>query len=192
MFTQIIDYYLSEGKEHLPEINRLAKEESKDSEDKLMRYCLEGFRLNGTFGSYREAQTDFLMTDETGDVNIKRGDIVFVGAVKANRDPQVFPDPNEVRLDRPLESYIQYGLGPHTGLGKETTLLALTSMLRVVGGLDNLRRAPGPQGQLKKIHREGGYYVYLREDWGSYSPFPTTFKVHFDGAIPAPKKRLTS
>ncbi|OGM41008.1 fatty acid oxygenase [Aspergillus bombycis] len=192
MFTQIIDYYLSEGKKHLPEINRLAKEDSKDSEDKLMRYCLEGFRLNGTFGSYREAQADFLMTDETGDVKIKRGDTVFVGAVKANRDPQVFPDPNEVHLDRPLDSYIQYGLGPHTGLGKETTLLALTSMLRVVGGLDNLRRAPGPQGQLKKIQREGGYYVYLREDWGSYSPFPTTFKVHFDGAIPTPKKRLTS
>ncbi|KAJ1708427.1 fatty acid oxygenase PpoC [Aspergillus flavus] len=191
MFTQIIDYYLSEGKKHLPEINRLSKEDSKDSEDKLMRYCLEGFRLNGTFGSYREAQTDLSMTEETGNVNIKRGDRVFVGAVKANRDPQVFPDPNEVHLDRPLESYIQYGLGPHTGLGKETTLLALTSMLRVVGGLDNLRRAPGPQGELKKIHREGGYYVYLREDWGSYSPFPTTFKVHFDGAIPAPKKRLT-
>ncbi|KAB8232735.1 peroxidase/cytochrome P450 family protein [Aspergillus alliaceus] len=192
MFTQIIDYYLSEGTKHLPEINRLAKEDSKDSEDKLMRYCLEAFRLNGTFGSYREAQTDLSMTDETGEVDIKRGDKVFVGAVKANRDPNVFQDPNEVRLDRPLESYIQYGLGPHTGLGKETTLLALTSMLRVVGGLDNLRRAPGPQGQLKKIHREGGYYVYLREDWGSYSPFPTTFKVHFDGAIPAPKKRFTS
>ncbi|KAE8373908.1 heme peroxidase [Aspergillus bertholletiae] len=192
MFTQIIDYYLSEGKKHLPEINRLAKDGSKESEDKLIRYCLEGFRLNGTFGSYREAQTDFTMADETGSVNIKSGDKVFVGAVKANRDAQVFPDPDEVRLDRPLESYIQYGLGPHTGLGKETTLLALASMLRVVGGLDNLRRAPGPQGQLKKIHREGGYYVYLREDWGSYSPFPTTFKVHFDGAIPAPKKRVTT
>ncbi|GMG09741.1 unnamed protein product [Aspergillus oryzae] len=177
--------------------NQAQMEDSKDSEDKLMRYCLEGFRLNGTFGSYREAQTDLSMTEETGNVNIKRGDRVFVGAVsassrltlsnnarscgmaniqqvKANRDPQVFPDPNEVHLDRPLESYIQYGLGPHTGLGKETTLLALTSMLRVVGGLDNLRRAPGPQGELKKIHREGGYYVYLREDWGSYSPFPTS------------------
>lgn len=47
-------------------------------------------------------------------------------------------------------------------------------MLRVVGRLDNLRPAPGPQGQLKKIPREGGYYVYLREDWGSYSPFPTS------------------
>ena len=80
-FTQIIDYYLSEGKKHLPEINRLAKEDSKDAEDKLMRYCLEGFRLNGTFGSYREAQTDFSMSDETGDVNIKRGERVFVGAV---------------------------------------------------------------------------------------------------------------
>ncbi|KAB8072987.1 heme peroxidase [Aspergillus leporis] len=192
MFTQIIDYYLSEGKKHLPDINRLAKENSKDSEDKLLRYCLEAFRLNGTFGSYREAQTDLNVSDETGNVSIKQGDKVFVGAVKANRDPTVFPDPDEVHLDRPLGSYIQYGLGPHTGLGKETTLLALTSMLRVVGRLDNLRRAPGPQGQLKKIHREGGYYVYLREDWGSYSPFPTTFKVHFDGEIPAPKKRFTS
>ncbi|KAE8355189.1 heme peroxidase [Aspergillus coremiiformis] len=192
MFTQIIDYYLSEGKKYLPEINRLAKEDSRDSENKLMRYCLEALRLNGTFGSYHEARNDIGMTDEMGYVNIQQGDKVFIGAVKANRDPKAFPDPNEVHLDRPLESYIQFGLGPHTGLGKEATLVALTSMLRVVGGLDNLRCAPGPQGQLKKIHREGGYYVYLREDWGSYSPFPTTFKIHFDGAIPTPKKRFTS
>ncbi|KAF9893021.1 hypothetical protein FE257_012432 [Aspergillus nanangensis] len=188
MFTHIIDYYLAEGKKHLPEINRLAKEDTPESDEKLTRYCLEAFRLNGTFGSFREAQTNFTVNDEAGEVHIKEGDKVFIGAVKANRDPSVFPDPEEVRLDRPLDSYIQYGLGAHAGLGKEATLLALTAMLRVVGRLDNLRPAPGPQGELKKIHREGGYYVYLREDWGSYSPFPTTFKVHFDGALPVPKK----
>ncbi|GAB1211644.1 hypothetical protein ATERTT37_000768 [Aspergillus terreus] len=189
MFTHIVDYYVTEGKKHLPEINRLAKETTPEADEKLTRYCLEAFRLFGTFGSYREAQTDFTVNDGSGPVDIKQGDKVFVGAVKANRDPSVFPDPDEVRLDRPLDSYIQFGLGPHAGLGKEATLLALTAMLRVVGRLDNLRPAPGPQGQLKKIPREGGYYVYLREDWGSYSPFPTTFKVHFDGELPAPKKR---
>lgn len=47
-------------------------------------------------------------------------------------------------------------------------------MLKVVGRLDNLRRAPGPSGQLKKISREGGFYIYMREDYGSYFPFPTS------------------
>lgn len=47
-------------------------------------------------------------------------------------------------------------------------------MLKVVGRLDNLRRAPGPSGQLKKIPREGGFYIYMREDHGSYFPFPTS------------------
>ncbi|PLN78616.1 peroxidase [Aspergillus taichungensis] len=193
MFTQIIDYYLSdEGKKHLPEINRLSKDNSKEADEKLMRYCLEAFRLNGTFGSFREAEADMILNDESGQINIKKGEKIFVGAVKANRDPNVFPNPSEVRLDRPLDSYIQYGLGPHTGLGKEASLLALTAMLRVVGRLQNIRRAPGRQGVFKKIPREGGYYLYMREDWGSYSPFATTFKIHYDGEIPPPKKRIAS
>lgn len=71
-----------------------------------------------------------------------------------------------------MDSYIQYGLGPHTCLGKEASKVALTAMLRVVGRLENLRRAPGPQGQLKKVPRAGGFYVYMREDYTSYFPFP--------------------
>lgn len=142
---------------------------------------MEAIRLNGIFGSYREAQANMTVTDETGQVNIKPGDKVFVGFVKANRDPIVFPDPNEVRLDRPMDSYIQYGLGPHTCLGKEASKVALTAMLRVVGRLENLRRAPGPQGQLKKVPREGGFYAYMKEDYTSYFPFPLSkFSVLID------------
>ena len=90
----------------------------------------------------------------------------------ANNDPSVFPEPSEVRLDRPLDSYIPFGVGPQAALGKETSIIALTSMLRVVGGLDTLRRAPGPQGQLKKIDRADGYTEYLREDGSTTFPFP--------------------
>ena len=90
----------------------------------------------------------------------------------ANHDAEVFPEPQEVRLDRPQDSYIPFGVGPQAALGKETSIIALTSMLRVVGGLDNLRRAPGPQDQLKKVPQPEGYTTYLREDNTSYFPFP--------------------
>jgi linoleate 10R-lipoxygenase len=45
-------------------------------------------------------------------------------------------------------------------------------MLRVVGRLDNLRPAPGAQGELKKIPKENGFYTYMREDQSSFYPFP--------------------
>lgn len=77
-----------------------------------------------------------------------------------------------MRVDRPLESYIHYGEGPHACLGKDASRVSITAMMKVVGRLDNLRRAPGPQGQLKKIPRPGGFYIFVREDWGGFWPFP--------------------
>jgi linoleate 10R-lipoxygenase len=71
-----------------------------------------------------------------------------------------------------MESYIHYGVGPHTCLGGEASKVALTAMLRVVGRLENLRRAPGAQGELKKIPKENGFYTYMREDQSSFYPFP--------------------
>jgi linoleate 10R-lipoxygenase len=71
-------------------------------------------------------------------------------------------------------------------------MVGITAMLRVIGRLDHLRRAPGPQGELKKIPRPGGFYVYMKEDRGSYFPFPTTMKICFDGDVTAPPKDAAS
>ncbi|KAH1726426.1 hypothetical protein KXX40_000269 [Aspergillus fumigatus] len=185
VFTQIIDYYLSDkGRKHLPDIKRFAKEDSPASDEVLLRYCMEAIRLNGIFGSYRKSQTNLTLDDKGGKVHIKAGDNVFVSFIDANRDPDVFPKPEEVDLNRPMESYIHYGVGPHTCLGSEASKVALTTMLRVVGRLDNLRRAPGAQGELKKIPREHGFYTYMREDQSSFYPFPMSWKLHYDGEIP--------
>lgn len=174
-FTQLLDYYLSEeGRRHLPEINKWARVEGTEADDKLMHYAMEGIRLNGTFGSYRQSTVDTIIEDGSRPVKVKPGDKVFCSFVDANREAEFFPEPDKVRIDRPLDSYIHYGLGPHACLGAEASRTALTAMLRVVGRLDNLRRAPGPQGQLKKIPRPGGFYVYMRADHGSYFPFPTS------------------
>lgn len=174
-FTQLLDYYLSEeGKVHLPEINRLSKLDTAEADDKILHYAMEGIRLNGTFGSYRESTVETTIRDGNRQVRVKPGDKVFVSFVGANREEEFFPEPNKVRIDRPMENYIHYGVGPHSCLGGEASRVALTAMLKTVGCLDNIRRAPGPAGELKKIPRPGGFYIYMRADHGSYFPFPTS------------------
>ena len=69
---------------------------------------------------------------------------------------------------------MHYGYGPHECLGIEASQVALTAMLKVVGKLDGLRRAPGALGQLKKISRPDGFHVYMTENQGSYFPVPTS------------------
>ncbi|KAJ5439701.1 Linoleate 10R-lipoxygenase [Penicillium daleae] len=188
VFTQIIEYYTSpEGKKHWAEINRLAKQDTKESDETLYRYCLEAIRINGTFGAYRQAQNAVTVEENGKTIEIQPGNKIFASFVQANHDPSIFPEPNEVNLDRPLTSYINYGQGPSTGFGQEITKISLVAMLRVVGRLENLRRAMGAQGQLKKIPQEGGYYVYLRQDGTSYFPFPMSLKLHWDGEFDFPK-----
>lgn len=66
--------------------------------------------------------------------------------------------------------------------------VALTTMLKTVGRLDNLRRAPGPQGQVKQVPGHGGITKYMTADESSWFPFPTTMKVRWDGDLaPVPQ-----
>ncbi|KAI4096484.1 MAG: hypothetical protein Q9206_000109 [Seirophora lacunosa] len=190
VFTQLLDYYLSpEGAPHLPAINKWAKINTAEADKKILHYAMEGIRLNGTFGSHREAKVNDTIDDGGRQVRVKPGDKVFCSSVQANREAEFFPDPDTVRLDRPLDSYIHYGAGPHACLGRDASRVALTAMLRTVGRLDNLRRAPGPQGQLKKIPRPGGFVEYMRSDWGGYFPFPTTMRICWDGDLPPLKRK---
>jgi hypothetical protein len=89
-------------------------------------------------------------------------------------DPAQYPDPLKVDLDRPEESYVNFGWGPHSCIGKEINILANTAILRTFARLPGLRRAPGPQGQLKHVMQQEVVKVYLQEDWGSYWFFPTS------------------
>ncbi|KAI9724613.1 MAG: hypothetical protein M1828_003636 [Chrysothrix sp. TS-e1954] len=160
VFAQIIDWYMGPGHAHWAEITRLAKIGDSHSEAVLLRYVMEAIRLNGIFGSYR-TPTSSTTVNDTGfqgpSVNIKPDDKVFVSFVKANRDPEVFPSPDEVKLDRPMDRYIHYGVGQHQCLGMGASRIALTQMLKACAQLENLRPAPGPQGELKKIPREDGF-----------------------------------
>jgi linoleate 8R-lipoxygenase/9,12-octadecadienoate 8-hydroperoxide 8R-isomerase len=65
--------------------------------------------------------------------------------------------------------------------------IALSTMLKTVAKLSNLRRAPGPQGHIKTMKLDGGFSVYLQEDGSAFFPFPTGMKVRWDGDVPTYK-----
>ena len=95
-------------------------------------------------------------------------------------DDRHFPNPEVVDPARPLDSYSVIPSEAHGYLGREVSHIALTEMFRALFRHRNVRRAPGPQGELKKIVGGNGRVEYLREDWGSISPFPVTMKVVWD------------
>jgi len=179
---QMLDVYFSEKyRQHWPEIVRLAHLDDKESRKKLRAYALEGVRLSTqSFGLFRHVAENCTVEEGGKQFNLKAGDEVFANLVGANVDPAVFPDPFEVKLDRPETSYVAYGWGPHRCIGQEINIVANTAILKCFARLPNLRRAPGPQGQLKYVMKQGVVKVFLQEDWGSYWFFPTTMKVHYD------------
>ncbi|KAI2640055.1 linoleate diol synthase [Xylaria nigripes] len=183
VFSQSVDFYLTpNGAKYIPELHRLAKlPSSEESDSLLLGYCMEGIRLGGTFGAYREAEVEDRIPEDDGRViPVQAKHRVFVSFASACKDARNFPNPEEVNPNRPLDTYVSYVLGPHTCLARNTCEVALTEMFRSVFRLKNLRRAPGPKGELTRIPGPYGLDVYLREDRGAYYPFPTTMQICYD------------
>ncbi|KAK0649852.1 heme peroxidase [Cercophora newfieldiana] len=176
-FARALDYYLSPaGKSHLPEIHNLAAAPSTPESDALLLgYVLEGFRLSGPSGSYHEASTPTTLSEKT----VEPGSTIYVSHTPL--DAACFPEPDVVDPRRPTDSYVQYAAGPHAFLGAELSQVAVTEMFRAVLKCKGLARAPGPQGELKRVvDKEGGKVQYMREDWGQLTSLPVTMKVTWD------------
>ncbi|KAH6690332.1 heme peroxidase [Plectosphaerella plurivora] len=182
-WAQMIDLYLSdEYYSHWADIQVLAKSEKPEAFELLKKYALEGFRLSTpAFGLVRNmAGAKARIQDGQRVVTARKDDIVFVDFITAGKDPTVFPDPDEIKLDRPEASYIHHGWGPHSCLGREIVTVAGASMLRACARLGGLRRAPGPSGEMKSKLFGGAFKRYLSEDGSQWGPFPVSKKVVFD------------
>ncbi|KAI1495919.1 heme peroxidase [Biscogniauxia marginata] len=183
IFAQAVDYYLSpKGSKYVLELHRTANLPSSDETDSLLLgYCMEGIRLGGMSGLCRESSIDDTIREDDGrEIPVKAKDRLFVSFVDAATDAKHFPTPEEVNPRRPLNAYIHSSLGPHACFGQNVAQVGLTEMFRSVFKLKNVRRAPGPQGELKKVPRPGGFSVYMRDDRGAFFPFPCTMKICYD------------
>jgi cytochrome P450 len=68
---------------------------------------------------------------------LSQGDRLLLAYASANRDPAIFDDPEEVKLDRTPNRHIGYGVGQHRCLGAFMARMMFQCMLDVV-----LRRIP--------------------------------------------------
>ncbi|MFJ9712490.1 cytochrome P450 [Streptomyces sp. NPDC101234] len=73
--------------------------------DELLRYIPH----RSAVGLSRIAMADM---DISG-VRIRAGDAVYVSYLAANRDPEVFPDPETIDLARSPNPHVSFGFGPH-------------------------------------------------------------------------------
>jgi cytochrome P450 len=179
LFAQVFEFYLTEGKEHLSAIQGLASNDSDEAFEQLTRYILEGCRLSGEAGVFREADRDGQIKGGTP-LRVSKGERILINFCAASRDPAKFPAPDKVQLDRPLDSYIALAAGPLTALGDSAAQIALTAMFKVTVRLGP-QPVPGPQGKIHKIEarRQGGdqpaepwFHQYLSENQDSLWPSP--------------------
>jgi hypothetical protein len=158
---------------------------------------MEGARLRATVGLFRDyspssagSPSTASIIDGDAKVSVPAGRRILVDLILASQDPIAFPEPEKVKLDRPMDSYLHYGWGPHQCAGMDASMTAMTAMFKVVFGLKGLKRAQGSapggawygesQGELKKIPGPGGLTIYMTPDQSSFFPFPTTMKVQWD------------
>lgn len=73
---------------------------------------------------FRVARRDAVLGDRT----VKAGQLVFVSVHAVNRDPAVFPQPDEFRLDRARNPHMSYGSGLHYCLGARLGRIQLTAL----------------------------------------------------------------
>lgn len=77
--------------------------------DELLRYIPHRSSVDRA----RIAQEDV----ELHGVRISAGDAVYVSYLAANRDPDVFPDPERIDFDRTPDPHVAFGYGPHHCMG---------------------------------------------------------------------------
>jgi cytochrome P450 len=106
--------------------------------DYVAKVIEEGLRLSSpAIGMFRRVTQD----TELGGVVLPQGTTVYLVYGSANRDEQLYPDPDELRPDRPnLRDHVAFGHGIHVCVGAGLARMEAGAVLRSMAEqLDDIR-----------------------------------------------------
>jgi len=95
---------------------------------------------------------------------VKAGTLVAACTGSAMFDPDLMPDPDDFKGDRPASSYMHFGFGHHACLGGHLGNVAIPEAVRQVVLKPGLRRKAGPGGQID--FAGGPFPEHFRIEWG--------------------------
>lgn len=134
-----------------PDMLRRAHRAAVSGDDaQFAQYIWEALRFNPHNPViYRRALHDTQVARSTfRQTNVKKGQIVFAATLSAQFDRFEIAAPNEFRVTRPWEDYIIWGYGMHTCFGAQINRAVIPAILKPLIAKKDLRRAPGPAGQI--------------------------------------------
>ena len=150
-----------------PDALKGAQAAAQSGDDALMaQYIWEALRFN-PFSPlvYRRATRDTTIARSSlRATKVKQGQMVFAVTFSAMFDSLNIPAAHQFRIDRPWESYIQWGYGLHTCFGAIINRAIIPAILKPLLLQTNLRRATGTKGEIDKAG----------------TSFPQHFHVEFD------------
>lgn len=102
---------------------------------------------------------------EIGGVSIPKGTGILCSVASANRDPEVYEDPDRLWLKRPMRPLLSFGFGPHMCLGMHLALAELEVALDAMLDLPNLRLDPAyPHPEIRGMNLRGPDAVHVLWD----------------------------
>lgn len=123
-----------------------------DKDEQLRNIILEAMRFDPLApGLPRLAIKDWTIARGTNRERlIPQGATVIAAFASAMMDNRRVPEPTRFNPNRHRHEYIHFGLGLHECFGRHINGATLHMMLKPLLKRPNLRRAPGPEGQLSK------------------------------------------
>lgn len=119
--------------------------------DLVRQYAWEATRFNPhtpIMARYCSVQTT-LGAETPRAKTIPVGSSMLVGTLSAMFDPEGFPEPARFRIDRDVNSYLNFGWGMHQCFGLGINMVVIPEILTALLALPRLRRAPGRAGQVQ-------------------------------------------
>ncbi len=116
-----------------------------DDDALFARYVFEALRFNpqNPFLIRKCTRDTTIAAGTSRETTIKAGALVLVGTQSAMFDPDVFPEPDAFRADRPQNLYIHFGHGIHTCFGRYFAAEIIPGCLKPLVKMPGLRRSTG-------------------------------------------------